>query len=172
MTTSNILDVDWLKVDQNKGYGPLPIPNERDAQISSLLRDWMALDESSRVASSRQLSKDCGSTLRAFSERMASLAVRERKSEHILLGPIALGLDGWRGDWRDNVIVLSLLYDAPLRIGVSPDELFLQAAKFLPEKVADAYKSFLHRTDHDKSIEVMGYLAGVDADGFRYIRNM
>ncbi|MEJ1968710.1 MAG: hypothetical protein WDN03_08800 [Rhizomicrobium sp.] len=56
-------------------------------------------------------------TLLAYSERMASLAVREHNKGLIILGLLALGIDGWRGDWRDNAVLISLHYDAAKMLG-------------------------------------------------------
>ncbi len=135
----------------------MPIPQRRDAEISSLLRAWLELDEPTRKAALSQLPSDCRFTLLGYSERMASLAVRDRNKEHVLLGLLALGLDGWRDDWRDNVLVVCLHYDAAKRIGLRPNDLFEQAAALLPEKPAIALRSFLRRSEEDKSLEAMGY---------------
>jgi len=101
---------------------------------------------------------------------MASLAVRDRNREHILLGLLALGLDGWRSDWRDNLLVVPLHYDAARRIGLCPDEIFEEAAKLLPEKPSSGLRSFLGRSEEDKAVEAMGYIPATDADGFLYKR--
>ncbi len=101
---------------------------------------------------------------------MASLAVRDRNAEHLLLGLIAIGLDGWRDDWRENLVLLSLHYDAAKKISISPDKLFEKAATFLDDNAATGLRSFPHRSEEDKSLEAMGYKIGKDADGFRYRR--
>lgn len=160
----------WLCAENNRGYGTLPIPQHRDVEISNLLHAWLNIDESSRIASLLQVPDEYRFTLIGYSERMASLAVRDRNREHILLGLIALGLDGWRDDWRDNATILCLHYDAARRIGVKPKDLFEEAAVMLPEKSANSLRSFPRRSEADKSLESMGYSVGADADGFRYQR--
>ncbi|MHB1552238.1 MAG: hypothetical protein ACYDEU_08015 [Vulcanimicrobiaceae bacterium] len=169
MNTDLFAAADWLKAENNHGYGTLPIPSQRDAEISSLLRAWLNLDESSRNAALSQIPEEHRFTLLGYSERMASLAVRDREKEYIVLGLLALGLDGWRGDWRDNATLVCLHYDAAQRIGLAPSSVFDEAAKLLPQKPAQALKSFLRRSAEDKSLATMGYLAGAD-DGFRYKR--
>ena len=86
------------------------------------------------------------------------------------MGLLALGIDGWRGDWRDNAALLSLHYDAGQRIGADVNLLFKEAAALLSPKVANAFLSFLRRSSADKAIVAMGYVVGADADGFRYER--
>jgi hypothetical protein len=170
MKSNVFASADWLKSDNNHGYGTLPIPSPRDAQISALLHDWLKLDEPSRNAALSGISEEHRFTLLGYSERMASLAVRDRNQEHIVLGLLALGLDGWRDDWRNNAALICLHHDAAPRIGLLPASVFEEAAKLLPQKPADAIRSFLRRSDEDKSLAAMGYLAGADGDGFRYKR--
>ena len=161
---------DSLMDRNNQPYGLLPIPSQRDAEITSLLHAWMTMDEPSRKAALTQITDAQRWTLLAYSERMATLAVRNEGREHILMGLLALGLDGWRGDWRDNAVIICLHYDATKRIDVPAETVFAEAAKWLPAKVADALQSFLARSDEDKSLAAMGYVAGADAYGFRYQR--
>lgn len=163
-------DALWLNIDNNKGYGTLPIPQPRDAEISDLLRAWLALDAPARMATGQGLLQEQRFTLLAFSERMASKAVRDANPEWISLGLLALGIDGWRGDWRDNAALIALHYDASQRLGIEPDMTFERAALLLSDKVANALRAFLRRSADDKSLEAMGYEAGVDGDGFIYKR--
>jgi hypothetical protein len=160
----------WLHCQNNIGYGPQPIPQARDSEISDLLRVWMALDEFDRKQSALKITDAQRLTLLAYSERMASLAVRERNQYLVTLGLVALGVDGWRGDWRENALIVSLHYDAAERIGASPRAIFDSAARLLTEEPAQALRAFLGRSAHQKSLEAMGYAAGTDDDGFRYQR--
>jgi hypothetical protein len=162
--------VEWLRAENNSSYGTLPIPQPRDMEISALLRSWLSLEEPSRNDALSQVSADYRFTLIGYSERLASLAVRDRNKEHILLGLLALGLDGWRDDWRDNAAVVCLHYDAAHRVGLCPSDLFEEAATMLPDKPANALRSFLRRSEEDKAVEAMGYSAAADTDGFRYKR--
>jgi hypothetical protein len=158
----------WLSGEEFRGYLARPIPQPRDSDISNVLRAWMALDEVDRNQS--EVSGEQRWTMLSYSERMAALAVRERSQDLITLGLIALGVDGWNYDWRDNVLIVALHYDAAKRIGASPEDVFESAARLLPDKPASGLRSFLRRSAHDKSLEVMGYIVGNDEDGIRYQR--
>lgn len=160
----------WLRDENNIGKGTLPIPQPLDEKISALLRSWLSLEKASREAALLQVDENCRFTLISYSERMASLAVRDRNREHIQLGLLALGLDGWRYDWRDNATVVCLHYDAAQRINLCPKDLFEEASRMLPDKPANALRSFLRRSEEDQALESMGYLAATDSDGFRYKR--
>jgi hypothetical protein len=106
----------------------------------------------------------------AFSERMATRAVRDANETWILLGLVAQGMDGWRYDERENIMVLSLHHDACRRLGVSADRIFGEAARVLPDEAGAGLSAFVRRNPTDKSLTAMGYVEGVDANGFRYQR--
>lgn len=171
MGTQIFTNAKWLSVDQNNGYGPAPIPSPRDGEIESLLVKWQSLCPSERSTAAAQISEDQRLTLLAFAERMASTAVRVKDSSRIHLGLLALGLDGWKIDWRDNVIILSLHHDAVRRLGADPRQVFSQAGLLLSDKVNRAFADFLARTDEDKALDAMGYVTGCDEGGFRYKRD-
>jgi len=160
----------WLRVEKNVGAGKLPIPSPLDGKINNLLKTWMALPEPNRRRATEGVLKEQHYTLTAHSRRMAALAVRERSHELILLGLLSLGVDGWRFEWRDNITIAALHHDAAQRIGVLPDSIFEKAASLLYGKAAEGLRAFLRRSAIDKSIEVMGYMADADDDGFLYTR--
>jgi hypothetical protein len=171
MDTEIFSNAGWLDVDQNNGYGPAPIPSPRDAEIEALLVIWQAFSSSERSKAASEITEGQRCTLVAFAERMATSAVRHKNPSRIYLGLLALGLDGWTSDWRDNYTVLCLHYDAARRLSVDPAYLFRNAGSLLAEKVCRSFVGFLARTDADKALDAMGYRAGRDEDGFRYIRN-
>jgi hypothetical protein len=171
MNTGLFLSCAWLLNENNRGYLQQPIPQARDSQISSLLKAWMALNEFDRKKSSSEILLEQQDTLLIYSERMAALAVRERNPDLITLGLVAIGVDGWeRFDPRENLLIVPLHYDAAQRIGANPETIFTSVAQLLPETSAEGLRSFLRRSQPDKSLEAMGYVASSDGDGFRYRR--
>ncbi|HEY7297139.1 MAG TPA: hypothetical protein VH684_04305 [Xanthobacteraceae bacterium] len=162
--------IDWLFDKSNHGYGLLSIPQPRDEDIANLIRSWTALTESERKESAAHLSDKQSSTFLSFSERMASRAVRERNSEYLLLGLLALGIEGGKVDRRDNLLLMPLHYDASRRIGANPNEIFENVARLIPGTGGQNIRAFLSRSERDKSLDVMGYVVGADDDGFRYAR--
>ena len=170
MATSIFTDADGLSMTENIGYGQLPIPQRLDEKICRIIFRWTDLDESTRKRAGETIGESQRFTLLAFSERMASLAVRERSPNLVFAGLLALGVDGWRSDWRDNAVLLSLHYDASLKLDIEPGVVFGKAGKLLTNKVSEAFGSFLQRSEEDKSLKAMGYREGMDNDGFRYIR--
>jgi hypothetical protein len=152
------------------GYGTLPIPQALDSDITELLRRWEGMGKLERDSALRQLRSNQRWTLLAYSERMASLAVRESDARLIHFGLLAVGI-GWAlGDWRDSVLILPLHYDAATRIGIVPEGMFERSASLLPAEPANALRRFPQRSSQDKSLAAMGYIVGSDSDGFRYQR--
>jgi hypothetical protein len=160
----------WLKDRNNKGYGNTPLPGPRDEEIAQLIRAWVDLSERDRREVASQISDDQSFTLICFGERMASLGVRERNSERLSLGLLALGIEGGNFDWRQNWLIVPLHYDAAQRIGVDPVPLFENAASLLGGKFAEHLRRFLRQAEPEKSIAKMGFQTGKDEQGFRYER--
>ncbi|MFO1186227.1 MAG: hypothetical protein U1E87_01475 [Alphaproteobacteria bacterium] len=107
----------------------------------------------------------------AYSERMASMAVRTQDEELIFLGLLAFGVDNLElGDARDSLLIVPLHHDAAVRINSNPVAIFERAAALLPERAASVLTSFHRRPEDTKTIQSMGYTASSDADGFRYKR--
>jgi hypothetical protein len=161
-------DAAWLKSEENHGYGQAPIPTKRDEDITALLRTWRHMKPEARDEVAEVIRSDQLLTLLAYGERMASLGVRRKDRETLLLGLLAVGLSGWREDPREGMMVLSLFFDASQKVGEPPSSLFNDAASLLPAKIGSELRTFLRRSPEDRSLESMGYRVGTDADGFRY----
>ena len=170
MTDNLIASAQCLNVENNHGYFRSPIPQPIDHEITELMRAWAALSSSERLSASLRVSDRQSLRLKADSERMASFAVRTQDPEKVLFGLLALSADGWRGDWREKVLVLSLHYDAIQRINGNPKPVFEKAAAFLSPEAANALITHLQRSPENRSIKVMGYVAATDDYGFRYHR--
>ncbi len=160
----------WLVGSETDGYGTRPIPDLLDDRISSLINEWRSLPAEERAVESKAITEEQSSTLLAYSERMASLAVRMKSQDLVAFGLLALGIDGWQTDWRENTLLLCLHFDASKKIGITPEITFGNAAKLLSPNVATALKEFLQREPQDQSLKSMGYKESADSDGFRYER--
>lgn len=145
------------------------LPAPQDAQIGDLLEAWSRLGKKERAESCQSLSYHQSLVLLGYSERAASLAVRQNRAHLIFLGLLALGVDDWRFDYRDNLVRVALHYDAALRLDVNPQAVFERAASLLEPTAARGLRAFLQRRPEDQSLKVMGSLAGTDEGGFRYL---
>lgn len=146
------------------GYLARPLPDALDrAVVNALAAVRSAVDDHPLIGHSRS----ADSVLEAFAERAASLAVRTREESWIRNGVVALCATSTSSDRREAEMVLCLLHDAAKRLGLSPKEV-LSKGRFLKR---DLIENFLRRDESDKSLSSMGYAAGADSDGFRYVRS-
>lgn len=152
------------------GYGTWPIPHTLDQDISSLIENWCELPQGDREREAATIVEEQAAVLRAFSERMATLAVRNSDRHLLFLGLLALGIDGGSVDWREDILLLALHFDAAKKVGFEPDEVFSEAGKLLPSRVSEVLTAFLNRSPEDQSLEAMGYEESSDESGFRYRR--
>jgi len=164
---SEDIDLDVLSPENNTGYLPRPIPVIRDGQIADLLSRSMA--EYSLARLSLRLTDGHAMVLRAFAERMASAAVRNRSPEQLRIGLIALLLGIGRADLREGLAVLPLFHNGLLKLHIDPPAFADSVRQTVGDRLADPFVQFMNRAD--KTLEAMGYQEGVDTDGFRYVRS-
>jgi hypothetical protein len=165
--SSALFVADWLKGENNRDYGLAPVPDSRDEKIAQLVRTWVGLNEEGRREVQSLLSRQQSFVLQTFAERMASSSVRERNPESLLLGLLALGIEGGKSDWRENYLVVPLHYDAAQRIGANPIPIFENVINLVGGTFAEYLRKFLQ---NPCPIEDMGYRIDPGSDGFRYQR--
>jgi hypothetical protein len=158
---------DCLKWEYDRDYGLDPVAHPRDEKIAQLIKTWIGLSEEARREAQAQVSRQQSTVLQTFGERMASLAVRECNSELLLLGLMALGIEGGNSDWRENYLLVPLHYDAAQRIGADPAPIFEKVADLVGGTFSKHLGMFL---EGPKPIEVMGYRIGSSSNGFVYQR--
>lgn len=159
-------DLDVLELDRNHGYGPRPIPSDRDSEIETVVRRGLSPEGYGELRSG--VRPEHQAVLRAYAERMASLAVRRQSAEPLGAALVALALGGLDDGSREALLILPLIYRSAELLGEDPAALFRQAAVRVGETAAGELGRFLGRDD--RSIRSMGYVEGADEDGFRYRR--
>jgi len=148
-------------------YYKQPIPSEVDIKICKFLENAAStVEKYNFLIKNRDILNNSGLFV-VFAERMATLSVRNHSIEDVHIGIIALLIYSINADFRDVHLVLSILHDAVLRVGCSPDKEFEKIYGF---DSAGFLQNFLRRNDKDKSISAMGYISLIDEDGFRYKR--
>ncbi|MHB1954482.1 MAG: hypothetical protein ACYCOU_12115 [Sulfobacillus sp.] len=163
------MDIKILEPSVNRGYMPQPIPVSRDNEIAELLSRVVAENRVARFA--RELSEGHAAVLRAFAERMATASIRKRDPALLQLAMIGLLLS-WRGpDYRETLAVFPVLYHAILRMELDIEAFIASIRQNAGDQMTSPFIEFLARSEHDKTLEVMGYAVGADRDGFRYVRN-
>ena len=151
-----------------------PFPSELDRAITDLVVSFRGVPPAVRSTWSKQLSFQVSDSqvLLTYAARMATQALREASEDRITAGLLAVLLEAERDDWRENVIVLSLLYDATTRLKADPRKLFKDVAEMAPElPSSETIREFPHRKPEDLSIEAMGYRTSMTPQGVRYEAN-
>jgi hypothetical protein len=139
-------------------------------EISKIINIFVNSPSDGRRELIDALNSDHTFVLLAFAERMAALGVRERSRQRLFEGLIAIVIENFRYDTRENILILSLLNHSCVKIGVDPVELFREAASFADQEAADELNQFVKRPPESKGIKSMGYKEVMAQDGFRYQR--
>lgn len=147
-----------------------PIPCLFDSKISDLIDTYVNTSSEGQNFIRGVFSHKYSSTFFFFSERMACLAIREKLEKHIFEGLIAHAIENGKFDWRENILVLSLLYHSAVKIGTDPTLLFNRAAAFAEGEIKKIIQNFPNRVPEDRSIEAMGYVESENEQGFCYKR--
>ena len=91
-----------------------------------------------------------------FAERMASWAVRTKQTRFLQEALIAIALVEGLSDAREIVLILSLIYDAAVRIQAEPHEVFSSIDQYCAPGMRQLLSGYLNRDE--KSILAMGYV--------------
>ena len=152
------------------GYGPSSVPSSLDVDVQNFV-DTLRSGGPPAVASAIERASEAGRrVLRAYSERMATLAVRRRDASLLVRALVAAVVGGLYQNDREALLVMPLIEDGAKRIGVQPPTLFEEAAGLVGHPGTVNLVLWLGRKPEDRELSAMGYAVGEDADGFRYVR--
>ena len=159
-------DADWRH--NNNGYGRRRIPCDCDDEISRFIDLWITASVTDRESITEAITSGDANLFRAYSERMASLAVRRCSSQIIINGLVSLSVDNWKFDSREYLMVASIIYHSAELIGQDPLALLGEIMEYLPPNAAKGFEEFCMRSPEGRDIRNMLYRESADKDGFRY----
>lgn len=166
-TIGSLQELDAAKVP---GYGASKIPNEIDEKITRTLKSYLELNEEEKKELKEKVRREHKFVFLAFAERMASLAIRAKSQEPLIVAMMAMFLQIGVGDVREDIVILILIYAAAHKLGLDPRSVFMEAARQFGLNDTSGLEAFLKRSNEDKSLDSMGYVEGSDEDGFRFVR--
>ena len=137
------------------------------ARVPDLLERFRQADPAYRAELRARITPEHGSRLVWFARDAAVQAVRPHSSAPIILGLLAVALEGVKFDFRDTVTTLCLLYHSAMKIGVDPVPLFQEAASYAGERAAKFILDYL--ATGDKRIEAIGMKEEDGSEGFDYV---
>jgi hypothetical protein len=150
-------------------YIEFPYPSELDQLIERLIRFYPMATDAER-AEVRQIltyqqASDC---LQAFVLRMATQGVHRADPGLIAAGIMALVVEDERSDYRETMMLLSVVINAAVRIGADLVALFDRAAEVATPEIAEALSSVLQQYLKDGNSSLMGHRAYQDPEGLTY----
>ncbi|HEY6266241.1 MAG TPA: hypothetical protein VIW93_15685 [Candidatus Acidoferrum sp.] len=108
-----------------------------------------------------------------YGKTMAVEAVRDHDEAKIFKGLVALAAENQVFDWRDSLMVLTLLYHSAIKIGADAPDLYRRVAAISTSQTADSYLQCLASTPEQRDIVKFGFKEGTDLDGnFTYVAKM
>jgi hypothetical protein len=153
----------------NAWYDDAALPSVTDAAVTALVEKFMTATASQREQLSATIPMKFRAYFMSFAVRMATLGVRERSEIRLLHGLVALAIENFQVDWREDLMTLAPLNDAAIRVGADPVALFDKAASFASAPAAQQLRAFVRRHPDLKDIKVMGFSARDAPEGFAYV---
>ena len=164
METSDALAT--LDLPRGEGYYERAIPCADDSRIGRAVKAFTAAPPVWQTAFREAIDHDRAELLCAWSERVASLAVRLDSSRPLVLGLVALSLADETGG-GESLLVAPLHRRSAEKLGADPIRLFDEAAG-LTDLIGAHWLQ--DARDTDDQLEDTGYVEDEDEDGFRYLR--
>jgi hypothetical protein len=156
------------KQQRFSAYGPAPIPDRRD----DLVRELIDHVESGGPATVAGLCADASErgrrVLRAYGERMSSLAVRRHDPDLLVRAVVAIVLGGLDQNALEALMVMPLVENSARLLGVSLPGIFEKAAAIVGHPGSVNLMVWLARKPEDRTIASMGFVESADEGGFRY----
>lgn len=153
----------------NRHYNEQQLPSETDFAVMELVDNFLKTSPAERERILPEIPNKTSGHLMSFAVRMATLGVREKSKTRVLQGLIALVIENFRIDWREDLMTLAPLNDAAVRVGADPVALFDEAASYAAPAVAQKIRAFVRRQPDLKSLAVMGFSAQDTPEGFQYV---
>lgn len=145
------------------------MPGFVEPLVTELVTSFVSSDADDRNKLLSVVSPALSDLLGWYARKLAGRAVREGSQADLWNGLIAMAISTSRGDFRDAMAPLSLLYNSAIRLKEDPQALFMAASKTSTHSVVELFEGFLKRPTDQKSIGVCGFSEGVGPDGFDYL---
>lgn len=156
-----IMELDILKYNWK-----LPLPSPEDESYFRVLSEISKLPAEQLGNDFREALQEQHDRLNHFSERMASLGVREKNVERIRIGLFALVLSsvGEWGDFRETLMVVPLHLRSLEILGFKADDIIAQVPTVIVtqgpvkgQNRATLLEDFMRRPPEERTIQTMGF---------------
>jgi hypothetical protein len=150
------------------GYGPSEPPSPLDDEVAQFVAKVAGAGPTG-VSDAVEVATENGRrVLRAYAERMASIAVRRSDIELGRSAVIALVIGGLNDGTPEALTVMAPLEAGVRKLGGDPGEVFGRAAEVVGHPGSVSLMLWLARTPADRTLSSMGFVEGEDDSGFGY----
>jgi hypothetical protein len=155
------------------------VEERRRSELEDAVTAFRAAIPAERTAMNAALTRAEAALLDGIAQEAAERAVREEDPERIHFGLAALAFEGGWPDWRDTLVLLTLLHVSARKLGLDADRIFKdEAAALAYEPVKErAYfsnagarilYSYAGRPERLKELDVMAHEEYEGPNGFGY----
>jgi len=157
------------RVSRTKPYLWFPYPSNLDDLAEKMIDLYLAAAENERVLVRRLLTDNASSNcLQAFVLRAATQGVRRMYAETIFKGLMALVIEDERSDYRESIMLSSVIINAAVRVHTDPVELFDRAIVHSTPRMSKALVQYLGDYRRTKNSGLMGHRGEMTDEGFVY----
>lgn len=148
-------------------YYALPIPSTTDSSLAEIVSAFTSWPVHVREQFMESIPVNKRGLFAIFGHRVATLAVRLEDAEQLRLGLIGNIIANYQIPSSRNVdAALAVFYHCALKLGLSTQAFFDDAAQFASPEMADKMRSFGRRTD--VTLKQFGWRELRTSDGIRY----
>ncbi len=155
------------------------VEERRRSELEATIGAFRVAAPEERAAMNAALTREDAALLDGMAQEAAETAVREEDPERIRFGLAALALEGGWPDWRDTLVLLTLLHVSARKLGLDADKVFdaeAAALRYQPVKERDYFsnagarviRSYAGRPARLKELDVMGREEYIGPKGFGY----
>jgi hypothetical protein len=150
------------------GYGPARLPDPRDDELSDFVTTLVAGGPPVVAEVLSTVTEKGRQVLRAYAERMASLAVRRQDPTLLPRAIVALVVGGLDQNKRDSLMIMAPIEDSAARLEKSLSAIFEDVSKIVGHPATVNLMMWLTRRPETRTLASMRFIPSEDEDGFRY----
>lgn len=162
--------LDFLNRKKVLDYYQEPLPSPTDDRLAGMVGRFMAATDWEREAFQSALSQENRSLFGIYGHRAATLSARQQAREQLLSGLVGDVIANYSiPDRRDVSLGLAVFHHCARKLGLSPIELFDEAARYASPPLANLLTEFGRRTD--VNLRSFGWREVNTVEGVRYTFN-
>ncbi len=139
------------------------------SKLTELCELYLSSTPEQRTFIRTRIDKRLGGKMQGFGFRAAVLGARQKSEHTIRLGLVAHAIEDLAtGDVRDNLCLLTVLFNAAKRFGSDPAVLFQEVAGMAGPAMSAVLRDYLNRHPDLQTLEMMGFREVETPDGVYY----